>query len=264
MSLKASLKQSLYPLRRAAGRFQVSPLEERMASLEASVNDLQLGNSIIYKAAAFIAADKIEGDYLEFGVYTGGSFISAYRSIEEAYKRASTLNQWNTPIDCEERRALWEKMRFFGFDSFQGLPELSGIDTLSDDFVAGKFACSEEQFLRTIATQGVPLERVSTIAGWFFDTLHSQTRENLNVRKAAIVNIDSDLYESASLVLAFVTPLLVTGSVLIFDDWYNYRGDAKLGEQRACREWLDNNPEISLLQYHREGPWKNSFIVNRQ
>lgn len=254
----------LVPLRRFLGRIPLSSLEQRVAALEAYVHDLQITNSIIYKAAAFMAADKIEGDYLEFGVYTGGSFISAYRSIEDAFKRATTPNQWNTSNDCIERTTLWGKMRFFGFDSFQGLPELSGIDALSNDFVAGKFTCSEEKFLRNIGTQGVPLNRVSTIAGWFSETLLLSTREKFAIRRAAIVNIDCDLYESAKLVLDFITPLLVTGSILIFDDWYNYRGDMNLGEQRACREWIENNPDISLLQYQREGPWKNSFIVNRQ
>lgn len=264
MSPRDSLKQSLSPLRRAAGRFVVSPLEQRVADLEANVFEIQLTNAILYKAAAFIAADKLDGDYLEFGVFTGGSFMTAFRSIEEAFKRASTPNKWNTSEDCIERNALWEKMRFFAFDSFQGLPELSHIDSLSQDFVKGKFTCSEEEFLRTISSQGLPLDRVSTVAGWFSDTLLPIAREKHNIRKAAIVYIDSDLYESAKIVLNFITPLLVTGSVLIFDDWYNYRGDSSLGEQRACREWLEDNPDIQLLQYHREGPWKNSFIVKRQ
>ena len=154
-------------------------------------------------------------------------------------------------------------MRFFAFDSFQGLPPLSPIDAVSQDFIEGKFACTEADFLKNISLQGVPPNRVTTIPGWFADSLGPTTREKYGIRKAAIVNIDSDLYESARTVLDFITPLLASGSVIIFDDWYNFRGDPDLGEQRACREWLQSNPDIRLSQYHREGPWKNSFIVNR-
>ena len=43
-------------------------------------------NSIVRKASWILAAEKVEGDYLEFGVYRGGSIIKATerwkRSIE--------------------------------------------------------------------------------------------------------------------------------------------------------------------------------------
>jgi O-methyltransferase len=50
--------------------------------------------------------------------------------------------------------------------------------------------------------------------------------------------------------------------VLIFDDWYSYRGNPGLGEQRACAEWRAQHPEWILTEYQKEGPWRTSFIVN--
>ena len=38
--------------------------------------------------------------------------------------------------------------------------------------------------------------------------------------KVGLVHIDVDLYSSTVEVLEFVKPLLVKGSVLVFDDWY--------------------------------------------
>ena len=38
------------------------------------------------KASWILAAEKVEGDYLEFGVYRGGSLIKAYREMESVYE----------------------------------------------------------------------------------------------------------------------------------------------------------------------------------
>jgi len=248
--IKEMLVKLFYPIRTIMGRFVITPS--------------RMKNSLIYKVAAFMAADKIEGDYLEFGVYTGGSFIAAYKAIQEVFKNACKPNIWNTEQDRIEKRELWERMRFFAFDSFQGLPKPSGVDTVSRDFVEGKFSCSQDDFKRNVERQGVPLNRTVIVPGWFRDTLNDDTIERFNMKSAAIIYIDSDLYESAKMVLNFITPLLVDGTVIIFDDWYNFKGNPNLGEQRACREWLESNPDWILTQYQKEGPWKNSFIVNKK
>jgi hypothetical protein len=263
MTSNKILKQLLHPLRNVLGRFAISPWEERVAALEAKVYELQLNNTIVYKAASFIAADKIEGDYLEFGVFRGGSFVTAYISLLEAFNRASTPGIWNTEQDCVERSALWNRMRFFAFDSFEGLPTPSGVDAQSRDFVEGKFSCTEDEFKKIISARGVPLDKVTTVPGWFNESLNRDTLEKHNIRKAAVVYVDCDLYESAKSVLDFITPLLVDGSIIIFDDWYNFNGDPDLGEQKAYGEWLKMHPDIKLTQYHKEGPWKNSFIVHK-
>lgn len=82
--------------------------------------------------------------------------------------------------------------------------------------------------------------------------------------KAAIVNIDCDLYESARVVLRFIESLLTEGTVLIFDDWYTFRGNPNLGEQRAFREWTATLTDWIFTEYQKEGPWRNSFIANRR
>ncbi len=247
-----TLKKALHPLRRRLGRFVVLPDQEVRR------------DGIFYKAGCLVASEKMEGDYLEFGVYRGESFISAFRSISLAFEHMSTPNEWNLPRDCVERRKVWERMRFFAFDSFQGLPRLVGRDRQTRDFVEGKYECSAAEFEKNLKVAGVPEERVSMVPGFYEETLNPSTIERFGLKTAAIVNIDSDLYESARLILRFIKPLLVSGTVIIFDDWYCYRGDPELGERKACREWLDAHPELCLTEYHKEGPWRNSFIVNLQ
>jgi hypothetical protein len=206
-------------------------------------------------------AEKISCDYLEYGTFTGGSFIAAYHALKSAFADMSTPSVWNTEADCVERAAIWKQIRFFAFDSFEGLPELHAVDRETSDFVPGKFSCSRPDFERNLANAGVPLERLRVVPGWFNESLTAEARTRHGMQRAAIVHVDCDLYESALQVLEFITPLLVEGSAIIFDDWYNFKANPNLGEQRACREWLHAHPEWQLVEYQKEGPWRNSFIA---
>jgi hypothetical protein len=51
--------------------------------------------------------------------------------------------------------------------------------------------------------------------------------------------------------------------VLIFDEWFTAKGDPDRGEPRACAEWLANNPDIALQDWHLFGAYGKSFIVTR-
>jgi O-methyltransferase len=259
-SPKAYLRSLLHPLRVAAGRFVVtSPDTDGPSVISDAVNA-----NIIYKAAQITSAEHVPGDYLEFGVFRGTSFIKAFHTIKQVYeRRASDPDNIHTN---EYRRGVaqcWEDFRFFAFDSFQGLPKVEGIDTQSSDFTGGKFSCSLDSFLGNIRQHGVDTGRVVAVPGWFKDSCSQATLAKHNLKAASIIHIDCDLYESARTVLEFISPLLVDGTVLIFDDWYCYRGNPNAGEQRAFREWTAQMTGWLFTEYQKEGPWRNSFIASR-
>ena len=248
-SLTSRLKSAIRPLRVAAGRFVV-PGEPPTST-------------IIHKAAEIVSSEQVPGDYLEFGVFRGSTLIQAFHTIRKSYlDRAADRTRIHSPEFRENVRALWEGMRFFAFDSFQGLPPLVGPDLDTRDFAAGKFACSAEDFLARVAGDGVELSKVLTVPGWFADTCCEETIRRHDMRAAAFVHIDCDLYDSTRVVLKFIEPLLVDGTILIFDDWYSFRGNPALGEQRAFHEWAPTLPHLTFTEFQKEGPWRNSFIVN--
>lgn len=247
LQIKNRLKRMLYPLRKKLGNFSVNERE-----------------TIFSKAGSFIAGNKVEGDYLEFGVYSGQSFSLAYRLIKNSFIESFSPSIWNSEEDCKERKELWNKMRFIAFDSFQGLPAPKGLDKLSSDFTEGKYANTRNNFMKNITASGVPIEKVKIIPGWFKDSLNQETIRKEGLKNAAIIHIDSDLYESAVLILEFIKPILVDGTIIIFDDWFMFRGNPALGEQKAFYEWLESNREWTAAQYHKEGVWRNSFILNKR
>ena len=80
-----------------------------------------------------------------------------------------------------------------------------------------------------------------------------------NVR-AAIIYIDCDLYESTRDVLNFIKHFVQDGTIICFDDYYNYRGRADMGEQRALAEFLAAHPHVSCRPYMPYSPLGMSFI----
>ena len=178
---------------------------------------------IFFYAMEFAAGgEKLGGDYLEFGVGNGGSFFIAFH--------------------FEKKIGKMNSMKFYAFDSFRGLPEPKEIDLEEKIFKKGEYMCSEDEFLENIRKNGVDLNRVITVPGWYKEVLNKETKDKLQIQRAAVVFIDCDLYESANLVLNFITDYLVDGSVLIFDDWFCFRGNSNKGEQKAFGEWLRKNP----------------------
>lgn len=202
--------------------------------LEGRLHTIEEGRQNRRYAAAYDIADylvgaQIPGDYCEFGVYLGTTFSYA----------------------CKLMTSLFPKMRFFAFDSFEGLPKPQGIDALNgytSNFHEHEFSCSEEEFVANLSRDGIDLRRIRTVKGWFDQTLTVEKAQDYGIKKIAIAWIDCDLYESTVPILKFILPYLTVGSVIIFDDWRTFRNLPDFGEQRACREWLEANPNLTLNQ----------------
>ena len=247
-------KWMLRPIRFLASRFIIHP----------EVKD----HSPIAMAANFVHSENIDGDYLEFGVFRGASFLHAYHALIKAKEDwesiERTYSAYSDRRRAEEAYTQVENIerRFFAFDSFDGLPEPEGIDRNSARFTEGRYDCSEEEFRNILLDNGVVLDKVITVPGYYEDSLSDGVKQTYDLEKAAIIMIDCDLYESTKLVLKFVTDLVVDGTVIIFDDWFNFKGNPDMGEQRACREWLEDNPHIGLTPYIRWSMTQFSFIVN--
>ncbi|MFC4005056.1 class I SAM-dependent methyltransferase [Prauserella oleivorans] len=109
----------------------------------------------------------------------------------------------------------------YGFDSFDGLPEdwVTGMP-------AGSFATSE--------LPDVP--GAELVVGLFDDTLPGFLAAHPG--PVDFVHVDSDLYSSARTVLDLVGPRLRPGSVIVFDEFFNYPGWQE-HEARAWREYVD-------------------------
>lgn len=238
---------------------------KELEALQSKVMYLEERNpSLIERIARFVVCEMIPGDYVEFGVYQGASFRMAYKAFQKGFASRVMQASGNSPIENSARRQLmWQRMRFFAFDSFLGLPELKGVDKESRDFSVGQYCAGENEFHSSLVNSAIDLHKVSIVPGWFQDTCSTENFAHIGLRQVAVAWIDCDLYESARAILEPITPFLQDGSIIVFDDWFAFRGHPQRGEQRAFNEWREQHPELTLTPFHQEGTWRASFIVSR-
>jgi hypothetical protein len=197
---------------------------------------------VLRNAMNYACGCQVSGDYLEFGVSWGNTFISAFHNA---------------------RRFGLNSMRFFAFDSFEGLPPIQGVDAHGDcEYHKGQYACNVTEFQRRIRQEGVDLNRVKLVPGWYDKVLNDKTKQDLQIKKAAVIWIDCDLYESTVPALNFITDYVQSGTIICFDDWYCFKADPNRGECRAFNEWLTKNPSIRAIEYRKFEAAGNSFILN--
>jgi hypothetical protein len=133
-------------------------------------------------------------DYLEFGVYQG-----------------DTVRYWASLNKIRSSR-------FFGFDSFEGLPE--------------QWCRTDKGFFSTSGAEPqIDDERVKFIKGWFNETVPPFAR-GFSVKNRLVMHLDADLYSSTMIALALLGPVMPKGTLLFFDEFFS-RDD----EFRALMDW---------------------------
>jgi len=224
-----------------------------MESISELIN-FDIRHSMFRNATRFVDYELVPGDIFEFGVYTGRSLalLAHYHQVNK-----KSIHQ----IDFERR--------VVGFDSFQGLP--GGDD--HPRWKPGMFRVNHS--FHPICKKGEPVTpRVIEMlfekyelppprieAGEFSQILPKVIGSKYHA--AAIVHIDCDLYESTHAVLVGIHSVLQEGSILLFDDWFNFRGSRHKGEQKAFFEYVDGQQDWTFTPYQTYATFGNSFIVAR-
>jgi len=113
-----------------------------------------------------------------------------------------------------------DKKAVYGFDSFEGLPE-----AWRPGFPAGYFTLDN--------LPEVP--GAELVVGTFADTLPGFVAEHRD--PVDFLHVDCDLYSSTATVLEHVGPLLHPGSIVVFDEYFNYPGWPE-HEHRAWEEYV--------------------------
>ena len=136
-------------------------------------------------------------DYLEFGVSTGGSF-------------RWWANRLKNP-----------NARFYGFDTFTGLPEDWG------PFKAGDMSNGNKP-------PEMDDERVEFFQGVFQQTF-IPFLANYDNKNKKIIHLDADLYSATLYILTLITPYLKSGDVIFFDEF-----NVPMHEYKAFTEWANS------------------------
>jgi hypothetical protein len=151
---------------------------------------------------------------LEFGVWSGAS-LTQFSNLYDEYGL---------------------EKKFFGFDSFEGLPPEELDENNPEYWKPGLFSDTSLEEIQK------KLPFVNLKKGWFKDTLNDQTLKEVSKTKVGIFHIDCDIYTSTIQVLEWIAKnnLLVSGSLVIYDDWGGHYqkgvGEFECGEGKAHKE----------------------------
>lgn len=167
----------------------------------------------IYDLARRIETEGIPGDVVECGVWNGGT--------------AAILAHFATHSRLE--RTVWL------FDSFEGMPQPTGKD--GEDALAhvGKEVGDIEKVRLVLEFVGGDMRRVRIVKGWFQDTFPTVT-----IPQIALLNIDSDWYESVKLCLETFYCAVVPGGFISIDDYGHWPG---------CKQAVDEFFKAKELSY---------------
>lgn len=139
-------------------------------------------------------------DFLEFGVYRGGS-----------------LRQW-LALNANPRS------RFWGFDSFTGFPR---------DWITLARTVPQSEFDTKGCLPDIQDPRLTFVKGFFQDSVPAFLK-GFSLKNRLILHLDADMYASTLYVLVKMDDYLVPGSILLFDEL-----STGIDEFRALRDYTE-------------------------
>jgi O-methyltransferase len=188
-----------------------------------------------------------QGYYMEFGILNGEGIVEAYRQLRGVVGH------------------------YYGFDSFEGLPELDEQDKkgkeFSPHFTPGNFKSlrREAVYSQLQACTRMTSDELTLVEGYFDKVLPGLDKEKFREKGVPLcVYIDCDLYSSTIQVLDFIDDLVVPGTWILFDDYWHYRGSPQMGEQKAMRDWINKSSRWGLSDYGNYNGFGRAFIVHEK
>ena len=200
--------------------------------------------------------EQIEGDYLEFGVYEGSSMISAFYANKASTKIDDFIIIKN---DLPERK-------FIGFDSFEcGFKYFDPKDK-HDNWQEGHLKSSYDATKKRL--NSISKTRFKLVSGFVEDTLpriidNSNVIDGHVINKIAVIQIDMDLYNPGLIALNFCRPFMQQGTIIIIDNYYNFKADPKKGEMGAVNEFIRLNSNFQFIDFGNYGLTGKIFLVNK-
>ncbi|WP_285626975.1 TylF/MycF/NovP-related O-methyltransferase [Kineosporia sp. NBRC 101677] len=179
-------------------------------------------------ATRYIRDHQVPGAVVECGVWRGGSMHAVARTLTAGGDQSREL---------------------YLFDTFEGMPPPEENDVRTDGRTAQELLAegTREQTIWAYAsledvkagfeTVPYPAERVHFVPGKVEDTVPQEAPESI-----ALLRLDTDWYSSTRHELEHLYPRLVSGGVLILDDYGWWQG-----ARQATDEWLrDNGFQLAL------------------
>lgn len=178
-----------------------------------TMTDLERGYAL-YKAVEYLCRNRIPGDFAECGVWKGGSSMLMALSLLEFNDTSRILHLYDTYSGMTEPTVE----DVIAWNGRSVLAKWEGDSTgVKDNF--GSWAVGKDEVASNMNITGYPRELIRYVAGDVCETLYDEAPESL-----ALLRLDTDWYRSTAKELEVLYPKLISGGVLIVDDYGHFEG----------------------------------------
>ena len=211
----------------------------------------------MHKAWGQIFSNHLYGDYVEFGIYKGESFLNSlevFLEFKNWLKKQKNSNEaWR--INIAKESPLNDTVFFHALDTFVGMPQNKENNFI---YKEGNFGYSYEYFKKKLNKFNNKDLKVFIYKGEFRKT-QQNFKENLKERKVSIVNFDCDLESSTTDALEIIKNNIQIGTIFFFDDYNAFNANMSLGQRKSFSDFIKKSNFIfeKFFNYHYSG---QSFI----
>lgn len=177
----------------------------------------------LFQAVRYLDARGIEGEFVECGVWKGGSCMLMIRTLQSLASESRTIRL---------------------YDTFEGMPEPGDEDVIAwngrpvrekwESDALSSWAVGLSEVREAVGSLGYPEQKIRYIPGDVAETLPQQPPEEI-----ALLRLDTDWYASTLAELEELYPRLVPGGVLIIDDYGHFRGARKAVDDYFARPGIE-------------------------
>ncbi|HLJ96164.1 MAG TPA: TylF/MycF/NovP-related O-methyltransferase [Gemmataceae bacterium] len=204
--------------------FSLADIEDIRAVQQFTMTSAERIYALI-RAVEYLVRHRIPGDVVECGVWKGGNIVTVARMLLRMQ---------------DADRHLWL------FDTFDGMSEPGDVDVSYANQPARDYLKTNgaddwlrvplEEVKKKVLSTGYDERKIHFVKGRVEETLPLPRPPQIS-----LLRLDTDWYESTRHELVHLFPHVVSGGVLIIDDYGHWRG-----AQKAVDEYFENN-RISIL-----------------
>jgi hypothetical protein len=194
-----------------------------------------------------LAVDRMQGDYIEFGVAQGGSLKAAI--LANKFSKSKLIGV--EPIH----------RNFWGFDTFQKFLSENQSDKEHPTWQGSRFNSNYEIVTRRFRKFNF-VKLIAVDVSYLHDKYPTPIPSLGISKQVAVIFFDMDLYGPTLSALSWVSPLIGQGTFLIFDESFAFSGDIRKGEAAALTQFMASRDDINLRYFGSYGAGGVVYIVD--
>jgi len=182
---------------------------------------------MIFTSFRLVAANRVEGNYYQFGVYNGYPMRAAYHCTNSKEIGIFRVQENATLIG-----GAFDRMKFFGFGPVDAVTQARIIDA------------------------GIAPEDLKIDTG-------PLSQVELKPQSAAVVFVSFDNAEDVTLSLRAAEPALQVGTVIIVNKWWKARHQARIGFDKWVESYIPLKDFDRYLEVFQDNGWARAFVVRK-